>query len=289
MADFVIYTDTGADISYELLADWGVKCADLTFIKNGDESKVYTNHDITSKEFYEAMRQGAIFKTAGVTPDQIEGMMIPDLQAGKDILYVVFSSGLSVTYNSARLAAEKLREDFPDRKIYAIDSLCASAGEGLLVYLAVLKQKEGATIEETAAYVEECIPKLAHSFTVSDLVYLKRGGRISAASYFAATALDIKPVMHVDDEGHLASIGKVRGRKKSIKEMFAKYEKTALDPENGLYFISHGDCMDDAKALEAMINEKYGKKCDLITNVGSVIGSHSGPGTLALFFLATGR
>ena len=186
------------------------------------------------------------------------------------------------------MAANELREEYRDRKIITIDTLAASAGQGLILHYAVEKKKAGADIEENASYVRDLIPKLAHWFTVEDLVYLKRGGRVSAAAAFAGGVLGIKPVLHVDDEGHLINMMKVRGRDQSLKAIAKKYIETATDPK-GIYYISHGDCLDDAKKLESMIEAEGGGKCALFTEIGMIIGSHAGPGTIALFFLANGR
>jgi DegV family protein with EDD domain len=211
------------------------------------------------------------------------------LKQGQDVLYLGFSSGLSTTYQQGKLAAEDLAAQYPDRKIITIDTLCASAGEGLLVKLVLDKKNEGATIEEAAAYAGELIPKLAHWFTVEDLVYLKRGGRVSPAVALVGGMLNIKPVMHVDDEGHLIKVGTVRGRKNSLAALADKLIETAEDPANGTFFISHGDCEDDVKTLCDMLTARGCNNVQVITHVGTVIGAHSGPGTMALFFVAKQR
>ncbi len=285
---FKIITDSGCDISPALLAEWGVHYESLTFRFNGSE-KEYGNGDMHTKEFYQKMRDGGVAKTAAINTETFAKSFSKVLDEGLDVLYIGFSSGISNTFNAARLAAEELREKYPDRKIIAFDSLCASAGEGLLVYLAVLKAKEGATIEEVAQYVEEVRPGLCHWFTVDSLVYLKRGGRVSATTALIGNALHIKPVMHVDNEGKLVKTGTAHGRKKSIAAMAEKYKLLAKNPATGHVFISHGDCEDDAKLLAKMLKEQNGVEVEVITEVGPVIGAHSGPGTLALFFVGNER
>ena len=284
MCSYDILTDSGCDIDIKTLKEWGVSSTDLSFrFEDGVE---HFNSEMNPHDFYEKMRSGGVSKTSAVNSDSFERLFEESLKAGKDVLYIGFSSGISGTFNSARLAAEDLSDAYPDRTIVTIDSLCASAGEGLLLYFACQNRNNGMSLLENEKNIRDMILKLAHWFTVEDLVYLKRGGRVSAAAAFAGGVLGIKPVMHVDNEGHLINVSKVRGRAASIKAIAQKYFESALDAENGVYFISHGDCVEDAKALEKIIIDKCSNKCKLITNVGTVIGSHSGPGTLALFFLA---
>ncbi len=285
---FKIYTDSGCDISPALLEEWGVACESLTFRFNGSE-KEYANGDMPTKEFYQKMRDGGVAKTAAINTETFARAFSRALDEGLDVLYIGFSSGISNTFNAGRLAAEELRQSYPDRKIIAIDSLCASAGEGLLVYLAVQKAKEGAGIEEVAAYVEATRPQLCHWFTVDNLVYLKRGGRVSPTTALIGNALHIKPVMHVDDDGKLVKVGTAHGRKKSIATMAEKYKELAVNPATGHVFISHGDCEEDAALLAKILKEQNGVEVELITDVGPVIGAHSGPGTLALFFVGKTR
>lgn len=288
MSEYIIFTDSACDITPETLAEWGVSTRPLTFRFDGEDTE-YCDGEIPSKDFYDKMRAGGVAKTAAVNVDTFAGDFEPYLAEGKDILYLGFSSGLSTTYNSGRLAAEQLREKYPDRKIIAIDTLAASAGEGMVVYLALQKKNSGATMEEVADYVREILPKMAHWFTVDDLVYLKRGGRVSPAAAFFGNALGIKPVMHVDDEGHLIPVAKVRGRKTAIRALADKYTELAEEPGKDPVFISHGDCMDDVNELCRILKERHGAEVQIITNVGTVIGAHSGPGTLALFFVAKER
>jgi DegV family protein with EDD domain len=241
------------------------------------------------KTVYDAMRAGESASTSAVNPDRWAAAMEPVLAAGEDVLVIGFSSGLSTTYQSAVIAAEELREKYPQRKIITVDSLCASLGQGLLVWYACKKRDAGLSLEELAAWCEDNRLNLCHWFTVDDLMYLKRGGRVSAATALVGTMLQIKPVMHVDNEGHLIKVGTARGRKVSINAIVKKMGETGLNGANDTVFICHGDCMDDAQYLAEQVKEKYGVKDVLIYYTGAVIGSHSGPGTLALFYLGEHR
>lgn len=288
MSEFTIVTDSGCDIAPETLDRWDVRCIDLNFMFR-DGEKAYTGRDIPVSRFYQLMREGKVAQTSAANGDTVARFLEPLLREGRDVLYLAFSSGLSSTANNAVLAAEELRAAYPERKILVIDTLAASAGHGLLVYFAVRERENGAGPEETARVIRQYVPKLCHWFTVDDLVYLKRGGRIDPRSAFVATVLNIKPVLHMDDEGHLINMKKVRGRKFAVRALAEKYGELAEDPEHGIYFISHGDCMADALELDAMLYGRFGHHAGLITDIGPIIGAHSGPGTLALFFLGTHR
>lgn len=288
MNNYVIFTDSACDLVPSLLAEWGVRCVSLAFRFNHID-KDFLNDDMPIKEFYQNMRDGKIAKTNAVNAEAFREAFEPVLTEGTDILYLGFSSGLSTTFQQGKVAAEELAEKYPDRKVIAIDTLCASAGEGLFVKLVLDKKNEGATIEEAAAYANELLPKLAHWFTVEDLVYLKRGGRVSPAVALVGGMLNIKPIMHVDDDGHLIKVGTIRGRKQSLNALADKLFETAEDPAGGTIFISHGDCLEDAQYLADRIKSKGGNDVQIITNVGTVIGAHSGPGTMALFFVAKQR
>ncbi|MBO5274757.1 MAG: DegV family protein [Clostridia bacterium] len=288
MNEYKIVTDSGCDILPDVLKEWGVPFENLN-VKFESDTAESTNDALDPKVFYDRMRAGEIAKTSAINVEQFSMLFKKELDAGYDILYLGFSSGISNTFNAARIAAEQIREEYPERKIIVVDSLCASAGQGLLLYLGLQKQKEGFSIEENAEYLENNKLNLVHWFTVDDLVYLKRGGRISPTLAFVGGALGIKPVMHVDNDGHLVNVSKVRGRKAAIKALADKYNDTALDHKNGTVFISHGDCIDDANLLADMIKAKAGHAVDIITYVGPVIGAHSGPGTLALFFVGKER
>ena len=288
MKKFQIFTDSACDIYPDVLEKWGVGCVSLAF-RFDHMNQDFKNEDMPIEEFYRHMRDGHVAKTNAVNSETFREAFEKVLSEGTDILYLGFSSGLSTTFQQGKLAAEDLAAAYPDRTVIAIDTLCASAGEGLLLKLALDKKNSGASIEETAAYVNELIPKLAHWFTVEDLVYLKRGGRVSPAVALVGGMLQIKPVMHVDDEGHLIKVGTVRGRKASLAALADKLIETAEDPENGTFFISHGDCAEDAQTLCDMIAARGGNNVEIITHVGTVIGAHSGPGTMALFFVAKQR
>ena len=241
------------------------------------------------KDLFAGLRAGETTSTSAVNPDGWAKVIEPALEQGQDVLVLAFSSGLSTTYQSAVIAAEELQEKYPQRKIRVVDTLCASLGQGLLVYYACKKRDEGLTLEELTAWCEEYKFKLCHWFTVDDLMYLKRGGRVSAATALLGTMLQIKPVLHVDNEGHLINVAKVRGRKASVEALAKKLGETGIPGANDTVFICHGDCLEDAEFLEKLVKEKYGVKDVFIYYVGAVIGSHSGPGTLALFYLGEHR
>ncbi len=286
--NYIICADSACDIVPEALAEWGVKRVSLAF-RFDHIDQDFLNDDMPIREFYANMREGHIAKTNAVNAESFREMFEPIVAGGTDILYLGFSSGLSTTYNQGRLAAEELCEKYPDRKIMTVDTLSASAGYGLLLKLTVDKKNEGATLEEATAYAESLVHKLAHWFTVEDLVYLKRGGRVSPMVALVGGMLSIKPVLHMDDEGHLIKVTTARGRKGSLKALADKLFETADDPAKGKIFISHGDCLEDAQYLADMIRERGGNEVEIITNVGAVIGAHSGPGTMALFFVASER
>ncbi len=288
MRDYVIITDSACDISADTLAEWGVCFNELTF-RFSDDNKEYSNSEMPVDEFYNKMRAGGVAKTAAVNSEMWFQCFEAAVKEGKDVLCLAFSSGLSTTYNSARIAAEQLCETYNGAKVIVIDTLCASAGEGLLVRLAVNKKNAGSSIEETAEYIKDNVLKICHWFTVDDLVYLKRGGRISSAAAFFGNMIGIKPVLHVDDAGHLVNVSKVRGRRSAIVAMADKYSETAIDKAGGIVYISHADCKSDADELAKILHDRHGASVDIITSVGPVIGAHSGPGTLALFFVGTNR
>lgn len=288
MNNYVIFTDSGCDIKSALLKEWGVEHLDLTFRFEG-ENREYSNSDMEITDFYNKMREGGIAKTAAINPDTFTEAFEEILKQGNDILYIGFSSGLSTTYNSARIAADELLEKYPDNKIITVDSLAASAGQGLLVRLTCDKKAAGASIEEAAEYAENIKLNICHWFTVDDLVYLKRGGRVSSTVAFVGTVLGIKPILHVDNEGKLISMSKVRGRKAALAALANKYSETAMNLGEGKIFISHADCVNDANELANIIKSKHGIEVEVITDVGAVIGAHSGPGTLALFFVGNER
>ncbi len=285
-ASYVMITDSACDILPEKLKEWDVELIRLPYLFT-DDGKEHLDHDQPMHEFYSEMRDGRVAKTSGINEDTFQNVFTSFLEAGKDILYLAFSSGLSVTCENAKKVAAQLAEQYPERKIRVVDSLCASAGQGLFVYLSVKNRDKGMSLDENADAMEADKLHLCHWFTVEDLKYLKRGGRISAATALLGTALNVKPVLHVDNEGHLIKMNQTHGRKKSIRKMAEKLGETIL--EDTPIFISHGDCLEDAQLLAKIIREEYGREVELITLIGSVIGAHAGPGTLALFFRGTER
>ena len=290
MPDYVIVTDSSADLSADMVKELELTVLPLAFTIQG---KTYHNYpddrEMDPKVFYKMLRSGEMATTSAVNVTAYTALLEPMLQAGKDILVLSFSSGLSATYQSSQMAVDELKERYPDRKIYAVDTLCASMGQGLLVWHAVQRKRQGGSIEEVRDWVEENKLRLCHWFTVDDLHFLKRGGRVSAATAVVGSMLQIKPVLHVDDEGHLINMGKARGRNASLTALVDHMEQTAVNPGGQTVFISHGDCLADAETVAADIRSRFGVQDIRINNVGPVIGAHSGPGTLALFFLGTKR
>lgn len=285
--DFQIITDSCCDFPTPMYGQLGLTIVPLTVEFRGNTSD--DRNDDTLKDMYQGLRAGEVAKTSAVNPSRWSQAMEKALAAGKDVLVLAFSSGLSTTYQSAVIAAEELKDAYPDRKIQVIDTLCASMGQGLLVWYACKKRDEGLSLDEVAQWVLDNRLHLCHWFTVDDLMYLKRGGRISAATALVGTMLQIKPLLHVDDEGHLINMTKTRGRKAAIDAMVKKAQELGAGYDNSTMFISHGDCLSDAEYLSRQLKEKCGVKDVVISYVGAVIGSHSGPGTLALFFLGSHR
>ena len=285
--DFQIITDSCCDFPTPMYGQLGLTFVPLTVEFRGNTFD--DKNDDTLKDMYQGLRAGEVAKTSAVNPSRWSQVMEKALAAGKDVLVLAFSSGLSTTYQSAVIAAEELKDAYPDRKIQVIDTLCASMGEGLLVWYACKKRDEGLSLDEVAQWVLDNRLHLCHWFTVDDLMYLKRGGRISAATALVGTMLQIKPLLHVDDEGHLINMTKTRGRKAAIDAMVKKAQELGAGYDNSTMFISHGDCLSDAEYLSRQLKEKCGVKDVVISYVGAVIGSHSGPGTLALFFLGSHR
>lgn len=245
--------------------------------------------DENSRAIYQVMREGKVITTAQVNSEEWKDALRPLLERGEDVLTVVFSSGLSGTYQAACVAAEELREEYPQRQLMVIDSLCASAGEGLLVDYALRNREKGMTIQENAAWVQEHVQKLCHWFTVDDLMFLLRGGRVSAVSAYLGTLIKIKPVLHVDSEGHLIPRAKVQGRRKSLRALADKVKENIVNPEEQVVLISHGDCESEAQALADMIRAELPVRDVRLSYIGPIIGAHSGPGTVAVFFLGSAR
>ncbi len=284
---YKILTDSCCDFPSGMYAELNLAVVPLTVEFRG---KVFDDrNDDSLKTLYDGLRSGESAKTSAVNPDRWARAMEPLLSAGEDVLVLAFSSGLSTTYQSAVIAAEELRGKYPERTIRVVDTLAASMGQGLLVWYACKQRDAGKSLEEVYTWVEENKLHLCHWFTVDDLMHLKRGGRVSATTALVGTMLQIKPVLHVDNDGHLINMAKARGRKASLDALARKVEELGTGYDNSTMFISHGDCREDAEYLARQLKERYGAKEVIISYVGSVIGSHSGPGTVALFFLGEHR
>ena len=287
MFDYIILTDSGSDLTIEQAKELDITLIDLSLLVEGGTPQ--KNRDVNVKEFYSLLREKKSASTSAINLQDFLAEMEEHIEAGKDILYLGFSSGLSSTFSAGHQAAQELSEIHTDRKIYAVDTLCASLGQGLLVYLAAKMRLEGKSIDEVKTFVEENKLNLCHWFTVDDLFFLKRGGRVSATTAVVGTMLGIKPVMHVDNAGKLIKVTTARGRRASIDALAAKVGETGIDPAEQTMFICHGDCIEDAQYLAEKLKKDYGVKEIIIGYTGVVIGSHSGPGTLALFYLGTER
>ena len=282
-----IVTDTCCDFPEQMYQDLNLTAVPLSVNFRGKTVSSYPESWL--KDMFAGLRAGEEATTSAANPQSWEEAILPMLEKGEDVLVLAFSSGLSTTYQSAVIAANELMERFPGRTVKVVDTLCASLGQGLFVYYACQKRDEGLSLEELTDWCEKKKYNLCHWFTVDDLMYLKRGGRVSAATALVGTMLQIKPVLHVDNEGRLINMAKVRGRKASIAALAKKMGETMLPGENDTVFICHGDCQEDAEHLADLVKEQYGVKNVFIYYVGAVIGSHSGPGTLALFFMGKGR
>ena len=280
---FDIITDSGSDLPTAYLQEKGVACVKLGFTMDGVAYAGADGKDISEQEFYQKLADGAMPTTYQVTCEAARECMEDSVKAGKDVLVVAFSSGLSGTAGSFEVAARALRKEYPERKILVVDSLCASLGQGLLVDYAVKKADTGASIEETASYLVHLKGQICHHFTVNDLFHLKRGGRISSATAVVGAILKIKPIMHVDDEGKLVAIGKAIGRKKSLHKLVENLLETQTIGENDPIFISHGNCLDDVEYVKGLLLEYFPNVQIFVNYVGAVIGTHSGCGTLAIF------
>ena len=290
MSEYVIMTDSSCDLPAKLAEEMELTVLPLYVDVDGQK---YTNYlderEISFAEIYAKLRTKCPAKTSAVNVNDFMEPMENLLKAGKDVLYIGFSSGLSGTYSAGAMAARELSEKYPERKILTCDSLCASLGQGLLIYLAWQEKRKGKTIEEVRDFVEDHKLHLCHWFTIDDLMFLKRGGRVSGATAIVGSMLSIKPVMHVDNEGHLIKVSTARGRKASIKALADRAEELGMDLQSQTIFISHGDCVEDANYLADIMRSRFNVKDVVINHVGPVIGAHSGPGTIALFFLGKER
>ena len=283
---FKILTDSCCDLSAEMVTELELGVAPLSVEMDGQS---FPEGTMPPKELYDHLRAGKLPKTAAVNPDGWEVLMRPALEQGQDVLVLAFSSGLSATYQSAVIAADELREEFADRKIIVVDTLSAAIGQGLLVYTAAKLRDEGKSIEEVAVWIEAHKLQLCHWVTVEDLMHLKRGGRVSAATAVVGTMLNIKPIIRVDDNGKLESCGKCRGRKAALNYLLDRMAET-YDPELcDTVFVGHGDCAADAEYLAKGVRERFGVKEVLINYIGAVIGAHTGPGVATVFFFGKHR
>ena len=287
MANFKIITDSACDLPKAMLQQLDVTTIPLHVMFRGEN--LVDSVDEGLKEIYAGLRNGEATSTSAVNPDGWASVMEPALEQGMDALVLAFSSGLSTTYQSAVIAADELREKYPDRKICVVDTLCAALGQGLLLWYACQKRDAGMDLEQLAQWLEDNKLHLCHWVTVNDLMHLKRGGRINATTAVVGTMLQIKPIIHVNDEGKLISVGKARGRKAAMQVLVDKMKELGEGYDNSTVFITHGDCLEDAQQLKDMVEQQCEVKEIFVGNLGAVIGSHAGPGTLALFFMGKHR
>jgi DegV family protein with EDD domain len=283
MFDYEIFTDSSADLPHDLVEEFGIHVMQLEV--NIDDKPPVLNDDMDIKEFYRLLREGASAKTSAVTPGFFDTEFRKVLDAGKDILYLGFSSGLSVTYNNGVMIIKELEPEYPDRKILYTDTLCGSLGQGWLAYYAARLREQGLTIEQVLDKVENVKQRIHHQITVDDLFFLMKGGRLNATSAVIGSMLKVKPIINIDAEGKLFSADKVRGRKASIRALFERMKSNAALDECNYVFISHGDCMEDAMSLADMIRAEWSDVEITIGEIGPVIGAHTGPGALVLFYL----
>ena len=287
MREFVITVNSTVDLPREWVEERNVPVIPLKYTIDG---QTYTDmYGLSGKEFFEKLREGKMSVTSQVNPDEAKEAFEPFLKEGKDILHLGFSSGLSGTYNSMRIAGEELSEEYPEAKVIVIDSLCACLGEGLLLYKALQLKEAGKSIDEVALWVEENKLHICHNVTVDDLNHLHRGGRVSKATAVLGTMVQIKPIIHMDNEGKLQVIAKERGRKKSLNKIVDMAVEQSKGWENDMVMITHGDCIEDAEYVAGLVREKMGVSQILINNIGTVIGSHTGPGVVAVFCMGDHR
>ena len=290
MRDYLLMTDSCCDMSPGLAEELGVMVLPLSLEMGGRSYRNFLDgRELPFQEFYRRVRGGELATTSAISVGDFEAAMQPILESGKDILCLSFSSALSTTYQSAVIAAQEMAEAVPEGKVCVVDTLCASLGQGLLVYLCAQQKKAGKSLEELRDYAEATKGSVCHWFTVDDLNHLKRGGRINAATALFGSMLSIKPVLHVDDGGYLVAVSKARGRKASLTALVDRMEQTAIDPKSQTVFISHGDCLEEAEFVAGEIRRRLGVEDIRINYIGPVIGNHAGPGTMALFFLGTKR
>ena len=287
MSDYVVTVNSTVDLPKEWLAERNVPVIPLRYTIDGETYEDMAG--LSSKEFFQKLRDGKMATTSQINPEEAREALEPFVKEGKDVLHLAFSSALSGTCNSMRIAAEELKEEYPDRKIIVIDTLCACLGEGLLLYYVLKLKEEGRTIEEVEAWVEENKLHICHNVTVDDLNHLQRGGRISKTAAVLGTMVQIKPMIHMADDGSLQVIGKERGRKRSLNKIVDKAVEQSKGWEQDIVMITHGDCLEDAQYVAELVREKMGIENILIHNIGTVIGSHTGPGVVAVFCMGNKR
>ena len=286
MRNYKIITDSTCDLPSTVIRELDVHVIPMEYIL--DEVSHFQDIEDEGEKtasFYGSLREGKVSSTSMINTARFMDVFEPYLKAGQDILHISFSSALSGSYNASRMAAEELKELYPERKILVLDSIAASIGQGLLVYHAVLKKRQGLTHEELYVWLEENKKQICHWFTVEDLMHLKRGGRISALSANIGTALNIKPILSVNMEGKLVNLGKVMGRKKSLSELIIKMKTSIETPENQVVIIGHGDSLKDAEFLSSKLKNELHVKEVIMTQIGPIIGSHTGPGMIGLTFI----
>ncbi len=290
MSNYAIITDSSCDLPDSLVKELELEVLPLAFIMDGKTYRNYPdNREMSPKDFYNKQREGIMATTNAVNVGEAADAMETVLKRGEDVLALAFSSGLSTTCNSFQIAAGDLAEQYPDRKIFVVDTLCASLGQGMFVYQAAKLRQAGKSIEEVRDWAEQNRLNQCHWFTVNDLFFLKKGGRVSAATAVVGTMLQIKPVMHVDNEGHLIKVDTARGRKASLNALVDKVGELAVDPAAQTMFISNSDCQEDAQYVADQVKAKYGTREIIINSIGPVIGAHTGPGCVALFFTGQHR
>ena len=287
---FEIVTDTCSNLSDELIERYEINIIPMIYIVNGEERLSYVKTEKTDlQKYYDMLRAKVPMTTSCIPRETCDEVFDGILSSGKDLIYMGFSSALSATCENARASLTDLQKKYPERKIYCIDTLSASLGQGRLVTYAAEHRESGEDIDTVAKWAEDNKKKIIHLFTVDTLSYLYRGGRVKKTSYLLASTFNIKPIMHVDDEGRLTAIGKVIGRKKSLDDLARRTAEEIVDPEKQTIYIGHGDCIEDVEFLISRLNERVKVKDIVVNYIDLVVGTHSGPGTVAIFFLGEKR
>ncbi len=287
MRDYIITVNSTVDTGKEWLEERNVPVIPLKYTIDGQE---YTDmYGLSDKEFFQKLREGKMSVTSQINPEEAKEMLEPYVKEGKDVLHLAFSSALSGTCNSMKIAAEELQEEYPEAKVIVVDTLCACMGEAMLLYYALKQKEAGKTIEEVAQWAEENKLHVCHNVTVDDLFHLHRGGRVSKTAAVLGTMVKVKPIIHMDDNGALQVIGKERGRKKSLHKIVDMAVERSEGWDNEIIMITHGDCLEDAEYVAKLVREKMGVENVLIHNIGTVIGSHTGPGVVATFCMGNKR